>query len=389
MEFSLSFFSSTAAPFHDSKYELLLECSKFADRNGFLAVWIPERHFHRFGGIYPNPSLTGVLLATSTRHIRIRAGSVVLPLHHPIRIAEEWSVVDNLSKGRVDLSFATGWSPTDFILEPQSYADRIDLTFSGIETVRKLWRGEPFTGPNGLGETTSVQVHPLPMQEELNVWSTCSGRAERFIRSGKAGYNVLTALVLQPLDRLARRIKEYREARKNQGHDAQSGKVTLMLHSFLGDSTDQVRNLVREPMMKYLQSSVNLRKQSGENLEKLEQRPDALEFAFRRYFATASLFGTVDTCSKTVEKLKQIGVNEIACLVDFGVDSSLVLQNLEYLNRLRMRHDDESLPSSDHPKSVLKREMGGVEPPDSSGGTYQTESSTSNSPRRTASPSDN
>jgi len=363
MEFSLSFFSSTAAPFRDSKYELLIECSKFADRNGFLAVWTPERHFHQFGGIYPNPSLTGVLLATATTNIRIRAGSVVLPLHHPIRIAEEWSVVDNLSKGRVDLSFANGWNPTDFILEPQRYADRIDLTFSGIETIKKLWRGEAFTGPNGLGETTSVQVHPLPMQKELNVWITCAGGSQRFIRTGHNGYNVLTALILQPLDKLARRIEEYREARKNQGHDPQSGKVTLMLHSFLGESNDQVRSLVREPMMQYLQSSLDLRQQSGENLGKLQQRPDALEFAFRRYFATASLFGTVDTCSKTVEKLTKIGVDEIACLVDFGVDSSLVLKNLEYLNRLRMRHDNASL--------LLKREMGGGEPADSSGGTYQ------------------
>ena len=80
------------------RYRLLLEGARFADRHGFAAVWTPERHFHAFGGLYPNPAVTGAALAAITERIGIRAGSVVLPLHNPIRVAEEWSVVDNLSR---------------------------------------------------------------------------------------------------------------------------------------------------------------------------------------------------------------------------------------------------------------------------------------------------
>ena len=64
-------------------------------------VWTPERHLHAFGGLFPSSSVISAALAASTQRIRIRAGSVVLPLHSPIRVAEEWSVVDNLSTGRV------------------------------------------------------------------------------------------------------------------------------------------------------------------------------------------------------------------------------------------------------------------------------------------------
>src|SRR5690606_17850013 len=98
----------------DDKYRLLLEGARFADSHGWEAVWIPERHFHAFGGIYPNPSVLAAALAVATNRVRIRAGSVVLPLHDPLRVAEEWAVVDHLARGRVDLAFATGWNPNDF-----------------------------------------------------------------------------------------------------------------------------------------------------------------------------------------------------------------------------------------------------------------------------------
>ena len=65
------------------KYELLLEGAKFADAHGFNAVWTPERHFHAFGGPYPNPSVTGAAVAAVTRNLAVRAGSCVAPLHHP------------------------------------------------------------------------------------------------------------------------------------------------------------------------------------------------------------------------------------------------------------------------------------------------------------------
>lgn len=154
MQFSLFYFSSEEAEFTEDKYRLLIEGAKFADMHDFAAVWIPERHFHAFGGIYPNPSVLGAALAMVTERVRLRAGSVVLPLQNPIRVAEEWSVVDNLSKGRVDLAFARGWNPNDFVLSPETYANRTEALFSGMQTVQKLWRGESISLPTGNSRRT-------------------------------------------------------------------------------------------------------------------------------------------------------------------------------------------------------------------------------------------
>ncbi len=119
--FSLFYFAAGEDTASDG-YRLLLDSARFADRHGFEAVWTPERHFHAFGGAYPNPSVTSAALAAITTNVGIRAGSVVLPLHSPVRVAEEWAVVDNISRGRVAISFAAGWQPNDFVLNPSAYA---------------------------------------------------------------------------------------------------------------------------------------------------------------------------------------------------------------------------------------------------------------------------
>src|SRR5690606_27565473 len=144
------------------------------DANGFAAVWTPERHFHAFGGLYPNPSVLAAALAASTTRVQLRSGSVVLPLHHPVRVAEEWAVVDNLSGGRVGLSFASGWQPNDFILRPENHADSKNAMLRDMEIVRSLWRGEAVSFPGPKGEV-QVRTLPRPVRPELPVWLTAAG----------------------------------------------------------------------------------------------------------------------------------------------------------------------------------------------------------------------
>ena len=108
MDFGIMFFSSADQQSDRGKYQLLIEAAKFADQNGFCCVWTPERHFHQFGGLFPNPALITAALAVATQNIQLRAGSLISPLHDTLRLAEEWSVVDNLSDGRVAISFGSG-----------------------------------------------------------------------------------------------------------------------------------------------------------------------------------------------------------------------------------------------------------------------------------------
>src|SRR5690349_15168293 len=186
MDFSLFYFANNDTQQQDC-YRLLLEGARFADDHGFTAVWTPERHFHAFGGLFPNPAVLGAAIAATTQRVAIRAGSVVLPLHHPVRVAEEWAVVDNLSGGRVGLAFASGWHARDFLLAPQNYPARKAVMADYIETVRRLWRGEALAFPNGAGLEETLHLLPRPVQPELPVWVTAAESLESFRLAGRIG----------------------------------------------------------------------------------------------------------------------------------------------------------------------------------------------------------
>jgi natural product biosynthesis luciferase-like monooxygenase protein len=340
MKFSLFYFSTNEAEYRSDKYRLVLEGARFADRNGFDAIWTPERHFHPFGGIFPNPSVLSAALATMTERVHLRAGSVVLPLHDPVRVAEEWSVVDNLSRGRVGIAVAIGYSPDDFVLAPTVYATRKEAAFAKIDVLRRLWRGEATELTNGAGKPARIRIFPMPTRAELPLWITCGGAdKEKFAEAGRMGANVLTALFVLSPDSLRERVEAYRAARADAGGDPAAGQVTLMVHAFLGDSLEAVRETVRGPFIDYLRTSVEVWSKGYKRLEDVPEhrREDMLAFAFERYFRTSALFGTPDTCMELVGKLEEAGVDELACLIDFGVEREAVIDSLAHLNALRQQ----------------------------------------------------
>ncbi|MEK9504802.1 MupA/Atu3671 family FMN-dependent luciferase-like monooxygenase [Gaopeijia maritima] len=356
MQFGLFMWGNDDGPGRD-KYRLMLDAGRYLDQNGFDSVWTPERHFHAFGGPFPNPSVTSAALAAVTEKLAIRSGSCVSPLHHPIRIAEEWAVVDNLSNGRVGLSFAAGWQPNDFVLRPESFPNQKQVMMDQIDLVRRLWRGEAVEFTNPAGKPVSITTLPRPVQAELPFWVTTAGNPDSYRRAGAMGANVLTHLLGQSIDEVAEKIAIYREARAEAGFDPEGGTVTLMLHTFVGDDDDQVREWVREPMKDYLRASMKLvlgfawsfpafKRPGGADstpddidLSSLteEENEAILDFAFDRYYETSGLFGTPSSCVDMVARCAGAGVDEIACLLDFGVDTDLVMDSLPLLKEVRDR----------------------------------------------------
>jgi natural product biosynthesis luciferase-like monooxygenase protein len=340
MEFSLFYFADSRAS-SAGRYRLLIEGAKFADTHDFSAVWTPERHFHAFGGQYPNPSVTGAAIAAITQRVAIRAGSVVAPLHHPVRIAEEWSVVDNLSAGRAGISFASGWHSVDFVLNPDQYNRRKEAVASTIEVVRRLWRNERVSFVDGTGSEASVQIYPPPIQPELPIWLTSAGNIETFRLAGQLGVGVLTHLLGQSPADLTTKISAYRAAYES-AHGGR-GHVVLMLHTFLGDDLEKVRDLVREPFKEYLRSSASLFARAsaaqfpGLDPDKLSPRDVSflVDRSFDRYFESGGLFGTLQDGTRIIEWLRQAGIDEVACLIDFGVPEEQVLEGLDLLDKLR------------------------------------------------------
>ena len=355
MGFGLFYFAADSGSVAGGNaYRLLTEGAKFADAHGFDAVWTPERHFHAFGGLYPNPAVTTAALSTITSRVQLRAGSVVLPLHNPLRVAEDWAVIDQLSGGRVGLSFASGWHVNDFALMPENYERRREVMLEHIDTVLKLWSGQTVAVRNGAGVTIEVSVLPRPVQARPPIWIASAGTVDTFILAGRIGANVLTNMLGQDLADLEAKFAAYRKARREHGHEG-DGIISVMLHTFVTDDTERARALARRPFSDYLASSFDLVKMAPKMFPAFRQpsrsAADAavvdqsvytpedmralLDHAFDRYFETAGLFGTPERALGMLERLADIGANEVACLIDFGIEPDLVLESLVHLKRLQ------------------------------------------------------
>lgn len=342
MRFGLMFFAASLDALEGERYRLVVESARFADAAGFDSVWVPERHFTRFGGLYPNPAVLHAALAMVTSRVHLRAGSVVMPLHDPLRVAEEWAMVDNLSGGRVGLSFASGWNPDDFAFFPGRYAERHEEMYAGIEAVRALWRGQPRGVRNGTGQDVQVRVYPPPVQPELPLWITAAGNPETFARAGRLGAHLLTHILDQDADELESKIALYRAARAEAGHAPETGRVSLMLHTLLGDDAARVREQARRPFCEYIKSNFSLLKglarsrgfETDLSQVSERERDEFVGFLYERFADSRGLIGTPESTAPLVADLAARGVDELACLLDFGPPTDIVLSSLPHLARL-------------------------------------------------------
>ena len=340
LRFSLSYFTGRTSGLRGrDAYRFLLETAAFADRHGFHAVWMPERHFVEFGGLFPNPAVLAAAVAMATERVALRAGSVVVPLHHPVRLMEEWAMVDNLSDGRVGISVASGWHRNDFVLRPEAFADRVARAREGVDQLRRLWAGEGVAFPGVEGDQL-VRPLPHPVQPRLPLWMTSSGTEDGFVAAGRLGTNLLTGIFNRSIDDLRLLLPRYFDALEQHGHDRSEKEVTVMLHTFLGRDRQAVRDLVRQPLREYFHGYLEQQEGADGSTEPLDDHvlDQQAAFAVEHYLRQASLLGTPESCMPLLDDLTAIGVTEVACLIDFGVSLDDALASLQLLDGLRAEY---------------------------------------------------
>jgi natural product biosynthesis luciferase-like monooxygenase protein len=192
---------------------------------------------------------------------------------------------------------------------------------------------------DGLGRAVEIRAYPPAVQSELPIWLTSAGGVDTFRAAARMRAGVLTHLLGQSLEEVAGKIAEYRRVAAAE-HDGWTGHVVLMLHTLLGDDLERVRELVRGPFTAYLKSSANLTAKSflGKDVDLAQLNAADMDYlaarAFDRYFDTGGLFGSVERAAELLPHNRALGVDEIGCLVDFGVESRAVLDGIDKLGKL-------------------------------------------------------
>ena len=139
----------------------------YADQLGMHSAWIGEHHFNSLG-VLSCPDLVLAYIAARTKHIRLAPAVTVLPLHHPIRVAEQWATLDLLSNGRVDFAAGRGYDGREYAPFRVDFADNQGIFEEGMELVRRLWAADDRISHHGKHYSfDDVRITPKPVQRPL------------------------------------------------------------------------------------------------------------------------------------------------------------------------------------------------------------------------------
>jgi alkanesulfonate monooxygenase SsuD/methylene tetrahydromethanopterin reductase-like flavin-dependent oxidoreductase (luciferase family) len=213
-------------------YRGILEQAVLADRWGFDHIWLTEHHFVD-DGYLPSPMVAAAAIAARTRHIRISTDILILPFHHPLRLAEDWAVLDVLSGGRMELGVGMGYAAHEFRGFGIDRKQRRSRTLEGVEVLRRAWSGERFTHRGTHWTFEDVQVSPRPVQPGgPPLWMAAMTEAGAR-RAGRLGLNLL------PQGERHAVLDPWREAMTAHGRDPDHYRVGIIRGVLVTDDPER------------------------------------------------------------------------------------------------------------------------------------------------------
>ena len=173
MRFGVGYYTMQSPPHkkrpHRELYEEMLEEVSMADQMGFDSAWVSEHHFLE-DGYCPSLLLTAAAIAAKTKNIRIGTGVLLLPLHDPVRVAEDAAVVDLISNGRLILGIGLGYRQEEFDGFGRTLKQRRGRVEEGIEILTKSWADESFSLDGKYYKLENLSVTPKPVQKPIPIW---------------------------------------------------------------------------------------------------------------------------------------------------------------------------------------------------------------------------
>jgi natural product biosynthesis luciferase-like monooxygenase protein len=330
-------------PVHKSEHEIILEqmeLMRAAEDLGFDSVWPAEHHFTEYG-YCASPALSLAAIAAETKRIRLGTGVVVLPLNHPLRIAEDYAFLDHLSNGRVDLGIGRGYQPLEFQRYGVEQTSTREQFHEALEVIRQAWTEDRVNFEGEHYRFEDVPIRPRPVQQpHPPIWMAALSEGT-FELAGRYGLNLLYGSVfgLSP-DIAAARRADYHRGLREGGHSAEGKQAACLIMVYAADSMEQAREEFRDPVLWYYQTiSKYVAPKPGEEAVKSYE----MYTAFRDVASAASwemllerdavVCGDPDYVAEKLLEYQQIyGFSEVLCWTRLGgLDHRKVLRSMELM----------------------------------------------------------
>ena len=220
-------------------YEEMTETVRLADELGWARALTTEHHFHYYGGAVPNPAVILAAWAQATKRIRLAPTVSLMQLRDPLKVAEDYALVDQLSGGRVDMSVANGFVPHEFEAFGIDKAEAPARIAEGLEICRKFWAGEAFEHRGEYFGFDRLQPWPATVNGALPIWNAASNSKPSFINAAERGYRLMMNQYPMSYDSLAEKFAWYCETWEKAGHKTSERRAMVSFMTHLADTEEQ------------------------------------------------------------------------------------------------------------------------------------------------------
>jgi natural product biosynthesis luciferase-like monooxygenase protein len=324
-----------------------LDIMRAAEDLGFDSIWPAEHHFTEYG-YCTSPALTLAAIASVTKRIRLGTGVVVLPFHNPIRVAEDYAMLDLMSDGRVDFGVGRGYQPVEYKGFQVEQTKSRGIFNESLEIIMQAWTQERVNFKGVHFNIEDQPVRPKPLQKpHPPVWVAGLTDAT-FSMIGKWGFNLLCAPVFGFQGKSAEALLEdYRRALREAGHDPATKEIAALTMVYCGETTAQARRDFADAVMWYYRTIAKYvapppeqgAVKTYELYAKTRQLAETVSWN-ELLAAGAVICGDRDHCVEQIAKIeKTYGVTQVLCWTRLGgLDHRKVLRSLELMQKHVIPH---------------------------------------------------
>jgi alkanesulfonate monooxygenase SsuD/methylene tetrahydromethanopterin reductase-like flavin-dependent oxidoreductase (luciferase family) len=321
-------------------FDAVLATADLAETLGFDGIWLAERHFSPPGGaallssIGSAPLLLATAIAMRTTRLRIGTAVLLLPLGHPVRLAEEVATLDHLSRGRLHLGIGRSSFPRAYDGYNVPYEESRERFREYLEVMRLAWTQPRFSYNGTFYTCQDLAVIPKPFQQPYPPLHQAAATRETFATVGTMGLSLLVALIGTPMSELATVIAVYQAAWQAAGHPGQ-GQVRLRLPMYVADTMTQAQADPHSSVMPYYERLRQGYLRSTRGFESAERTVRAAQLATLTYAEVLQervVFGTPQHVAQRLRALQQtLGLSGIIIepSIGGGIPPTLVARSMD------------------------------------------------------------
>ena len=320
------------------RYADVMAQAQLADALGYDMAWLAELHFARRFSVMPAPLLMASALSQTTERIMLGTAVNLLPLHHPLRIAEEVATLDVLSGGRAVFGIGRGSNPNHYRGYGIPIEERNDRFVEGLDVALRAWTEDTLDYNGQFYQAENVRLEPKPIQQPHPPVYIAANGADTFPLVGRLGHNILVTPLIISVQGVSDGLAAYRDTLAEYGHNPDGVKVVVNVPVYVGESEAAAKAAFAPTINNYLDTL-----RSMQNNSRGSSR--ASQLTYEAIYDELGAIGTPQQVTARLEWFRELyHPQEFMCWFNIGgmltndeVGRSMRLFAAEVMPRLRAK----------------------------------------------------